>query len=231
MPTGSNGPLRILDVGCGIGLALDVFRAVSPVSVETTGLDYSSQALQIVRAKNHQIIEGRIEKAVLKADYFDIIYSSNVIEHIADPMNMMNIIVQALKPGGVFLCETPNFDSLDARLFSSSGHWGGFHFPRHWTFFSAKTFRKMADQAGLNVESVSYHLVPIFWLWTMHSYFYRGKGRKDLADKYFPLLETKKNFFQSFVLKSLFSGFDLIQKTFTGKTSLMSVIMTKNHTT
>ncbi|MDD5454382.1 MAG: methyltransferase domain-containing protein [Candidatus Ratteibacteria bacterium] len=223
----SEDMLRVLDVGCGSGSALDYFRDFTPGSIETTGLDFNKRALELVAAKQHKIISGRIEDISLPENYFDIIYSNNVIEHVAEPFVMIKKISNALKPGGVFLCETPNFDSLDARIFSRSGHWGGFHFPRHWTFFTAKTLEKMAKRANLKMESVTYQPVPIFWIWTLHSYIYHAKANKKLADKFFPLIEDKSNFLTSLLLKIIFSITDMGLKTFMGKTSLMTVVLRK----
>ena len=221
--------VKVLDVGCGNGSALDYFRSVCSKPIETTGLDFNEQALGLVAKKQHKTIMGRIEDVSLPGNYFDIIYSSNVIEHVAKPLDMMKKISDALKPGGIFLCETPNFDSFDAHIFSPSGHWGGFHFPRHWTFFTAKTLGKLAEHVGLKVESVMYHPVPIFWIWTLHSFLYRAKGKKDLADRFFPLIESKENFLKSVGLKVIFSAVDFFLKLFTGKTSLMSVTLKKQH--
>jgi MoaA/NifB/PqqE/SkfB family radical SAM enzyme/2-polyprenyl-3-methyl-5-hydroxy-6-metoxy-1,4-benzoquinol methylase len=219
--------VRVLDVGCGSGSALDVFRQVFKEEIETTGLDIDEDVLELVVKKGHKVIKARIEEVALPENYFDIIYSSNVIEHIADPLGMMKKVSNALKSNGVFLCETPNFDSFDARLFSRSGHWGGFHFPRHWTFFTPKTFQKMADRSGLIIKKITYNPVPIFWIWTAHSYLYRKKGRKDLADKFFPLVESKDNFLRSLALKVVFTFTDMFLKIFTGKTSLMSITLKK----
>ena len=220
-------PLRVLDIGCGTGAALDVFKQVSAGQVEGTGLDISGKALEIVAKKGFKTIHSSIEKAFLLKKYFDIVYSSNVIEHISDPAGMIKKAAQSLKPNGIFLCETPNFGSLDARLFYKSGHWGGFHFPRHWNFFTLNTFRKIAEKNGFTVESVSYFPVPIFWIWTLHSYFYRGKGKKNIADSFFPLFENKSNFLKSLGLKSFFTFLDLFIKFLTGQTSLMSIVLKK----
>lgn len=227
MPEDTPLPLRILDIGCGNGEALDTFKAFSKYPVETTGLDFNEQTLQIVRGKGHKAICSRIEDALIPENHFDFIYSSNVIEHVADPLGMLQKASLALKPKGIFLCETPNFDTLDAGLFASSGHWGGFHFPRHWTFFTKDTFTAMADRAELEVISVSYHPVPIFWIWTMHSYLYNGKAWKNLADKLFPLFEKEQNIMLSIFHKAIFTCADYLLKFTTGRTGLMSATLRK----
>jgi MoaA/NifB/PqqE/SkfB family radical SAM enzyme/ubiquinone/menaquinone biosynthesis C-methylase UbiE len=219
--------LRVLDVGCGNGDALDAFRNYSPFPVETVGLDYDENALNIVQSKGHEIISGTISEVKIVPNTFDIVYSSNVIEHVADPAGMLQTIYEVIKPGGIFICETPNFKSLDVSLFSKSGHWGGYHFPRHWTFFTEKTFRRMAKGSGFAVIEVKYKPIPMFWIWTGHSYVSRGLGRPDLADKLFPILESKKNIFYSMGLKIGFTVIDFLQLIIWRKTSLMSVYLHK----
>ncbi len=220
--------MRILDIGCGNGNALDVFKKYARRPVDTTGLDFNARALEIVAAKGHRTIQGKLEEVPLPTGIFDIIYSSNVIEHVGDPLLMMQRAAYALKPQGVFLCETPNFDSADARWFAPSGHWGGFHFPRHWTFFTSRTFTSMAEKAGFEIAQIDYHPVPIFWIWTMHSIIYRGRGKKKLADTIFPLFEDSNNFKRSLFNKIIFSAMDIVLKCSTGKTSLMSIVMRKS---
>lgn len=223
----TSSAIKVLDIGCGNGDALDVFKRYGGNKVETMGLDFNHQALELIIKRGHKAIEGRIEQAKLPKSTFDIIYSSNVIEHVAEPAVMIEKVAESLKSGGVFLCETPNFNSLDARLFSSSGYWGGYHFPRHWTFFTAKTFTRIAEKVGLSVESISYHPVPIFWIWTMHAYLYRGKGRKDIAELFFPLIENQRNIFISFLNKIIFTMVDLLISITTRRTSLMSICLRK----
>jgi len=219
--------LSVLDIGCGSGYALDIFREIGGDAINTTGLDVSASALNIVNQKGHSTIVGRIEDSVLPQEQFDIIYSSNVIEHVADPKCMLEKSARALKPNGLFLCEVPNYNSLDRRLWGKSGHWGGFHFPRHWTFFTAATIEKLAAECNLQIKSITYHVVPIFWIWSFHSWLRRGKGKRSIADLCFPLRENKQTFIQSFILKVLFSLIDWISKIVTGKTSLMSIVFEK----
>src|SRR5205823_6321076 len=98
---------------------------------------------------------------------FHLILASHVIEHVADPKGFALHAYTLLAPGGLFVAATPNIDSVDARLFRR--HWGGNHFPRHWTFYDAGTITRLAGSVGFEVERIEYQLNPIFWNWTFHS--------------------------------------------------------------
>jgi 2-polyprenyl-3-methyl-5-hydroxy-6-metoxy-1,4-benzoquinol methylase len=77
----------------------------------------------------------------------------HVIEHVADPRAVVERISTWLSDGGHLVIETPNIDSVDARL-SKKNFWGGYHIPPHWTLFNENSLRQLFQAAGLKVISV-----------------------------------------------------------------------------
>jgi 2-polyprenyl-3-methyl-5-hydroxy-6-metoxy-1,4-benzoquinol methylase len=227
LPIHPQRTIDILDIGCGNGEALDVFAKEAPMAVVTTGLDFSAPVLQRVAAKGHKTILQNISDLQLDENAYDVIYCANVIEHLADPMDLLRNTHKALRSGGLFICETPNFDSLDSHLFAGSGHWGGYHFPRHWTFFTRETLSKMATEAGLRIETIRYKPAPIVWVWSMHSYLYHGRGWKETADRWFPVKENESTFFRFFFNVVLYHLVDLFQLLIFRKTGMMIAFMRK----
>ena len=131
-----------------------------------------------------------------------------------------------LKPGGILLLETPNIDSLDARIFRRN-HWGGYHFPRHWVFYSAESITNLARELGFEVIKIEYHPAPAFWNWSFHSLLSAKPQYKKLADYLFPPSDFQKNNLKNLCAVSIFTFFDVVQKTTTGKTSNMSILLRK----
>jgi 2-polyprenyl-3-methyl-5-hydroxy-6-metoxy-1,4-benzoquinol methylase len=219
--------VNVIDIGCGNGSALDIFKKIGGKQVKTYGIDMSDSAARIAAKKGHIVYKGDFSEVDLPGSMFDIIYSSNVIEHVADPSVFMEKAAHILKPNGLFLCETPNIASWDAEFFKKSGHWGGYHFPRHWTFFTPVIIQELGNKFGLTAVEIKYFPVPIFWIWTFHSIIFRVTKNKRIADTLFPLLENKNNFFFSFILKTNFTLWDYVILALTGKTTLMCVFFRK----
>jgi len=101
-----------LDVGCGDGVLLYKVRKMGG---KITGLDYSSEGIKAakekltsygVRSKN--IIESSCYDMPFKNESFDYVTSTEVIEHLEDVGVYLNEIQRVLRPGGLFVCTTPN---------------------------------------------------------------------------------------------------------------------------
>src|SRR4029453_16349947 len=93
---------------------------------------------------------------------------SQVIEHVADPRAFVRRIHEVLRPGGIFVLETPNTDTMDWKWFRS-GAWGAYHIPRHWTFFDPTSLRRLVESAGFEFLDLSFHPAPVHWVWTLHN--------------------------------------------------------------
>ncbi|MBF0370831.1 MAG: class I SAM-dependent methyltransferase [Magnetococcales bacterium] len=100
---------RILEIGCGPGLALAscASRATSGVIV---GLDHSQEMLQQATRRNRRFIEGgkvRLEHGGLDRissmpERFDKVFAVNVVQFISDKTAVFQAILGVLVPGGVF---------------------------------------------------------------------------------------------------------------------------------
>ncbi len=216
-------PLRILDVGCGAGRVLSLFKQFYDGPIETVGLDFDEKATALTQGKGHDVITGTFETVAIPPASFDCVYSSHVIEHVADPGAFLKKVKSVLKPGGLFFCETPNIGSIDAQILSRLGIWGGFHFPRHWSFFTPKTLGHLGERAGLKIVATKFYLIPIFWIWSLHLLMVKVAGRR-IADRLFPAVEHGANPLQLFILTSAFTVVDWLTLLITRRTACMFVI-------
>ncbi len=103
---------RVLDLGCGAGdLTADLARAAASV----VGVDVAETALRRARVRHPEISFLRAEidgELPLPDNAFDVVWSSEVIEHVADTARWMSEVRRVLHPGGRLLLTTPSHGRL-----------------------------------------------------------------------------------------------------------------------
>lgn len=223
--------LKVLDIGCADGRALNWYKQVRSAKVETFGVDFDEKAVELAGKAGHTVYCGRFESADIPVGFFDLVVATHVIEHVADPKAFAKRAFDVLKPGGIFLIETPNIEAADAKWFKNR-HWGGYHFPRHWIFYSQQTLKRMVEECGFTIVETQYHPAPAFWNWTMHSIVGAVDREKNgffsrIADRLFPPTEFQKNSLRNLIFVSLFTFIDIVLKAVTGSTSNMSLTVRK----
>lgn len=107
---------KVLDIGCGVGVFTKLVKDTFPES-EVWGIDISSKAIED-NQKEHTGIEYLQHyignKPSYPQEYFDFVFSGEVLEHLDNPKDLFLEAYNALKPGGTFLLSTPNKDSIQS---------------------------------------------------------------------------------------------------------------------
>jgi ubiquinone/menaquinone biosynthesis C-methylase UbiE len=103
---------RALDLGCGDG----AFTGhLAGAVAEVIGADVAETALRRARAR-HPSIEFRLVAfdgpLPFDDNAFDLVWSSEVIEHVADTARWLSEVRRVLAPGGRLLLTTPNHGRL-----------------------------------------------------------------------------------------------------------------------
>lgn len=119
---------RVLDYGCGSGYGT---HRVAAACNQIIGVDIAQEAIDFARSRysapnlSFDKIQP-VDQAPLPYDSasFDAVLSFQVIEHIRDAGPYLSEIARVLKPGGVFLCATPD---RSTRLFSRQKPWNIWH--------------------------------------------------------------------------------------------------------
>jgi SAM-dependent methyltransferase len=210
----------LLDVGCGDGWMLYLFKSADPGRIRTFGVDINPDVCKAAQKRGHTVFCGLFEDVDFDRQ-FDVVNLSNVIEHVTDPVAVVKKAAKTLRPGGILILETPNRDSWDARYFVN-GTWGSYHIPRHFTFFNPATISKMGALAGFKILETQFTPAPTQWVWTMHNVLLERSPR--LA----AIFEPRDCFvagLKPFVLLSFFAVFDWIGLKLTGQTSNMTVVL------
>lgn len=103
---GAPSGARMLDVGCGFGFGLDVGREM--FGWEGIGLDPSVAAVRGRAALGLDIRPGTLDDEFEPEDRFDVIFASEVLEHVPEPRAFLESVRGRLTDHGVFLMTTPD---------------------------------------------------------------------------------------------------------------------------
>jgi len=115
-------PGRLLAIGCGDGLELELARARGWY-VEGFDVDPETAA-QISRRTEIKIHSGDFFQLPWFSNHYDAIYLDQVLEHPRNPQDYLRAIHAILKPGGVLYIGCPNIGSLANRFKTLLGKLG-----------------------------------------------------------------------------------------------------------
>jgi len=140
---------NILDVGCGAGCFLQVARKKG---WNVYGTEFTDEAIAVCRKKGINAFKGELGKINFKSNYFDVITSFEVLEHVTKPIKEIKLIRELLRDGGAAYITTPNYNSLSRLLLGDK--WNIITYPEHLNYFTNKTIKKSFRQHGFSVLSL-----------------------------------------------------------------------------
>ncbi len=103
--------MRVLDIGCGDGSKLiDVSKTKK---IQGYGVDVSRIAISLAKRRKTSFIFKKVnsEKLPFENNFFDIVFSTYVFEHLTDPEKVLNEMIRVTKKGGKIVIICPNFGS------------------------------------------------------------------------------------------------------------------------
>lgn len=140
LPAGRPG--RLLDVGCGDG---DLVRAAQDRGWNAEGVDPDPGGVEFARRRGLTVHLGSLVGQGYEAEQFDAIVMSHVVEHLCDPIAVLQECHRILKPGGRLILATPNADSQFHRKFGK--YWIHLDPPRHLYLFGVSTLTEVVRRA------------------------------------------------------------------------------------
>jgi len=127
----------VLDIGCGTGLAGEVFRGLAN---RLDGLDLSQAMLEKaeIRGIYDRLEQGEIvEQLPRLAQAYDLVVAADVLVYFGDLSAVFNAVLGALSSGGYFVCTVERGEAKGFRL-RSTGRYQ--HHPEY--------VRQLADDLG-----------------------------------------------------------------------------------
>jgi SAM-dependent methyltransferase len=153
--------VNVLDVGGGTGDIASGLVQAAGGRARATVVDIDPETTEIARKRGLEAFCSRFEDFQTDERYH-VITMLNLIEHVEDPVGAMRHARELLAEGGVVWIQTPNFRSLDARIFRRRD-WAGLHCPRHWVIFGRRGLLASLSRSGLRPRTMAYTQGGAFW--------------------------------------------------------------------
>jgi SAM-dependent methyltransferase len=163
---------RILDAGCGTGRNLAEFSRLGPAE----GIDLSPQAVQYCRRRGLDgVREGVIEELPFEDDRFDLIFATDVIEHLPDDGRALDELRRVAAPGARLIITVPAYNWL------WSHHDDSYH---HYRRYTRPLLRSRAADRGWQPTLATYFystlLPPVAAVRVLQRMRSGGNGKSDL---------------------------------------------------
>jgi len=163
-----DGVRSICDLGCGNG---HISGRLAVQGYEVTGVDASTSGIQIARRAypSATFIETLIDRNLgERLGQFDLVISSDVIEHLYRPSDLLEAARSLLKPGGHALVGTPYHGYIKNLVLAVTGkmdsHFSALHEGGHIKFFSVRTLSQLMTSHAFEDLSFSFYgRAPLLW--------------------------------------------------------------------
>ena len=130
--------MRVLDIGCGQGLALEQFRALG---LEARGITLGSDA-GICRAKGFDVREMDQNFMDFEDGSFDVLWCRHVLEHSVAPLFTLSEYRRITKPKGLIYIEVPAPDTSAHHETNAN----------HYSVLPLSSWLNLFSRAGVTVE-------------------------------------------------------------------------------
>ena len=137
---------KVLEIGSYYGVLGNIIK---PHVKNYTGLELSKHAAEYSKKKfKLNITNESLDKFLKRNILFDAIIMSDVIEHLDNPFNTLNLIEKNLEPNGILIFTTFNMDSMVSKIMKSKYHW---IMPMHKFYFSNSTLRHFLRANNMDI--------------------------------------------------------------------------------
>jgi len=155
---------RVLEIGSGFGAFTTYTRAfyswkTCSCEPDVGAIECSAKLASAIGLRELPIARNPGERLPFADDSFDLVYSSNVLEHVKNPEGCLAEAMRVLCPGGYLFFTIPNYGSW------WEGHYGILWIP-HLPKCAARIYVRLYGRSASYVNTLNLISVPKlkFWL-------------------------------------------------------------------
>ncbi|MEE2694614.1 MAG: class I SAM-dependent methyltransferase [Pseudomonadota bacterium] len=145
---------RFLDIGCNGGFAMEAAResgfSAHGIELDAASLDYARRHFP-----QNEYFMGTVQEYQAKIP-FDVVYCSEVIEHIPDVNSFLSAIAQLMKPSAILYLTTPDIGHW--RRPKNIHAWDAFCPPSHCLYFTPSNLTRLLTSHGFDI-------IKVRWAW------------------------------------------------------------------
>lgn len=141
-----------LDLGCGAGGELLKFEErFTPYGIEISK-SLAQQAQRAVTQRSGKIVHMSCSDGLemFRDEFFTAALLRSYLEHDWAVRDVLCALFRKMAPGGIAAVKVPNYGSLNRKVMGPN--WCGFRLPDHVNYFDKPHMRKLAADAGFDVD-------------------------------------------------------------------------------
>lgn len=164
-------PLNIIEVGCGNG---NICYQLAHEGHNVKGIDLDEASIAYANAHfRHENLkyEVRAAEELVNGHTYNVIICSEVLEHLYDPLSVLNTITKLLAHDGIVIITTPNGVGPRELFITRPVQWIKHNSRILYTLL--RFIKKMMGYTGQTIQSSSYSLE--------HVQFFKLKDLKEMA--------------------------------------------------
>lgn len=135
---------RVLDFGCGDGGYLLRAKAVAN---EVCGVELEASVREALQTEGVNCYER-----IAEAGQVDVVTMFHVLEHLPEPILLLDEIMEHVAPDGMLIVEVPNADDALLSLYQCEAFADFTYWKCHIYLYTMDTLRLLAKKAGLQVK-------------------------------------------------------------------------------
>jgi SAM-dependent methyltransferase len=137
---------RFIDVGCNVGFMTEAARESG---FDATGIEIDANYIKTSQEAfpKNTFVHSLVEDYTSPEGGFDMVYCSEVIEHVPDPRAFAAGLARQVAPGGYLFITTPDISHW--RRPKDITQWNAFCPPEHCLYFSPANLKHLFELNGL----------------------------------------------------------------------------------
>jgi hypothetical protein len=153
-----DAPIRVLEIGAGLSWISYAAKSLCPQSL-TVAQDITPEVVKECTWVDHYLV-GALEKVLSDLRSYGpyhVISMTHVIEHVQEPVAVLDICRSLLAPEGIIFITAPHRPAgwNPQSPFRLWEEWSYNHVPGHLQYFNETSLRKCGERAGLLMASYS----------------------------------------------------------------------------